>query len=92
MWPPRWSRLAGGEGHHWLHGVATGWGTVSFALRWHGERLALLWEVEPVVGRTDGPSAPVVTAAGLDPQWSGAGVVGRGAVRPARRLGCEGAG
>ena len=59
------------------HGVRTAWGDVSFALRWHGSRPALLWEVVPrgLNGEAAG-SAPVVTAPALDPgfrgtQWSG---------------------
>jgi hypothetical protein len=39
-------------------------GTVSFAVRWHGERPALLWET------THGG---VVRCPGLDPAWRGAG-------------------
>ncbi len=30
-----------------VHGVPTAHGTLSFAVRWHGERPALLWELEP---------------------------------------------
>ncbi|HKY14355.1 MAG TPA: hypothetical protein VJM33_05485 [Microthrixaceae bacterium] len=36
--------------------VATSWGTVSFSLRWHGARPALLWEIEPWEERP--PTAP----------------------------------
>ena len=51
--------------------------TVSVAVRWHGERPAVLWEVA-------GP-AVALTSSGLDPAWSAGG--GRGEallrVRPA---------
>ncbi len=47
----------------------TAFGLCSFSIRWHGERPALLWEIEPhpdLVGTT----APVLTAPGLDARWS----------------------
>lgn len=40
---------------------------LSFALRWHGERPAVLWEVTPDTGST---SPTVLTGGGLDPAWS----------------------
>jgi hypothetical protein len=46
-----------------VSGVRSGRWTASFAVRWHGERPALLWEI---VG--DGPVR--VTAPRLDPSWS----------------------
>jgi hypothetical protein len=50
-----------------VHGLATAAGRVSWALRWHGPRPALLWEI-------DGEGADVeVTAPGLDPAWSARG-------------------
>ena len=57
------------------HGVATSFGRLSFALRWHGERPALLWELEPhddpAVAAALAAAGPVVlTAPGLDPSWS----------------------
>ena len=48
------------------HDLPTRWGTVSFAVRWHGARPALLWDV--VV--PDGQNPPLVTIPGLDPDWS----------------------
>jgi hypothetical protein len=61
VWPKAWLG-AGIE----VHGLHTTFGVVSFAVRWHGERPALLWEVEPHAG-----SGPIVlTAPGLDPSWS----------------------
>ena len=45
------------------HGlVADPWRTVSFAVRWHGARPALLWE-------TSGPAGLVVTAGDAAPGW-----------------------
>lgn len=54
------------------HGLRTAWGAVSWALRWHGDRPALLWEVAPADGLGDDP-APTLTATGLDPSWRGTG-------------------
>ena len=42
-------------------------GSVSFAVRWHGERPALLWE---------STHPGVVRCPGLDPSWSGVGLKG----------------
>ena len=44
----------------------TAHGLVSYAVRWHGDRVALLWEVEPNEGH--GPVR--LTAPGLEPGWS----------------------
>lgn len=61
VWPEAWLG-AGVE----VHGLRTTLGVVSFAVRWHGERPALLWEVEPHAAQE-----PVrLTAPGLDPGWS----------------------
>lgn len=49
-----------------LHDAPTIHGRLSYALRWHGSRPALLWELEPHSGRP-----PVrMTVPGLDPHWS----------------------
>jgi len=40
-------------------------GPLSFAVRWHGDRPALLWELE-----ARGPAPVRLTAPGLDPSWS----------------------
>ena len=50
-----------------VHDVPTRIGAVSWAVRWHGERPALLWDVVP--HDPDG-AAPVVTAPGLDPAFA----------------------
>ena len=44
--------------------MVTGLGVLSFSVRWHGERPAVLWE------RTDGPDDAVLRCPGLDPSWS----------------------
>ena len=53
-----------------VHDLATRAGMLSFAVRWHAARPALLWELTPYPGT--GPNAvPVtITAPGLDPSWS----------------------
>src|SRR5438270_780546 len=49
-----------------VHEAPTHHGRLSFAVRWHGERPALLWELQPHAG-----AATVrLTAPGLDPGWS----------------------
>jgi hypothetical protein len=45
-----------------VYGEHTPFGRLSFAVRWHGSRPALLWDL-------DGPG-PVVLRCGLDPTWS----------------------
>jgi hypothetical protein len=54
-------------GQGWeVHGAPTAQGTLSYAVRWHGDRVALLWEAEPHPG-----AEPVrLTAPGLEPGWS----------------------
>jgi len=48
------------------------WGELSWSLRWHGERPALLWEIEPAEGLGEEPS-PTVRVPGLDPVFVGVG-------------------
>ena len=49
-----------------VHDAPTRLGTISFAVRWHGDRPALLWELQPHPG-----VGPVrITAPGLDRTWS----------------------
>jgi hypothetical protein len=55
-WPDEWRGLAVD-----VRDAPTRRGTVSFAVRWHGTRPALLWEV---------PAGTPVRAPGLDPAWS----------------------
>jgi hypothetical protein len=57
----------GWYGRGWeVHDAPTAVGQVSYAVRWHGDRAALLWEVtpHPRVGTVR------LTAPGLDPSWS----------------------
>ena len=49
-----------------VHDAPTHVGLLSFAVRWHGERPALLWELEPHDGMRD----VAITVPGLDPAWS----------------------
>ena len=54
-------------GQGWeVHGAPTAEGRLSYAVRWHGERPALLWELD---AHDDRPPARL-TAPGLDPVWS----------------------
>lgn len=46
-----------------VRGMATGLGIVSFSVRWHGERPAVLWE------RIGGPDDAELACPGLDPSW-----------------------
>ena len=48
-----------------VHGLPTTHGTLSYGVRWHGERPALFWELEP----HDGESTRL-TVPGLDPDFS----------------------
>jgi hypothetical protein len=50
----------------------TAFGRFSFSLRWHGDRPALLWELDPHPHVT----GLALTAPGLDPHWSGNGLTG----------------
>ncbi|MDQ2651331.1 MAG: hypothetical protein M3Z03_17475, partial [Actinomycetota bacterium] len=53
-------------GQGWeVHDLPTVHGPLSFAVRWHGERPALLWEHHPSGGASIELRAP-----GLDPTWS----------------------
>ena len=58
-----------------VHGAPTARGLLSFALRWHGERPALLWELEPhtdasIVAALADEGSFSLRAPGLDPTWS----------------------
>jgi hypothetical protein len=57
----------GWYGRGWeVHDAPSAVGRVSYAVRWHGDRAALLWEVTPHPGVGD----VRLTAPGLDPSWS----------------------
>ncbi len=62
-----------------VHGLVTELGVVSCAVRWHGERPALLWDVEVPDGDRD---ELVVDAVGLDPAWRGTGPRGEALLAP----------
>jgi hypothetical protein len=49
-----------------VHGLPTSTGVLSFALRWHGPRPAILWELAP----HDASADITISAPGLDPSWS----------------------
>jgi hypothetical protein len=59
-----------------VHDAPTGRGRISYALRWHGERPALLWQCEH-------PGVPL-TAPGLDPSFSTTEQSGEALLRPYR--------
>jgi len=63
-----------------VHDLPTRHGPVSFALRWHGARPALLWEI---------PVGAWVRASGIDGSWTGNGGAGEAllaAIDPTRLL------
>ena len=56
----------------------THYGRLSFAVRWHGERPAVLWELEPHTG----VDRVTLTAPGLDPSWSSTELRGEALLGP----------
>jgi hypothetical protein len=66
--------LLAGWGPGWLGAsvevvdLPTRWGRVSFAVRWHGARPALLWEVSPWSDLD--AATPTLVAPMVDPAWS----------------------
>ena len=57
----------GWYGQGWeVHDAPTAHGRISYAVRWHGDRVALLWEVDA----HEGVGLIRLTAPGLDPSWS----------------------
>ncbi len=61
VFPPSWY---GGAVE--LHDAPTAFGRLSYAIRWHGTRPAILWDFEP----HQGVEAVRITVPGLDPTWS----------------------
>jgi hypothetical protein len=59
--PPRWL----GQSID-VRDAPTALGRCSFSVRWHGDRPAVFWEIDPHPGIT----AARITAPGLDPAWS----------------------
>lgn len=84
--PPEWWGL-GWE----VHRAPTRWGHLSYAVRWHSGRPAVLWELgDPLDGVT---GEAVLTAPGLDPTWRGEGRTGEALLMPVPPPeGVEGAG
>lgn len=62
---PRVSEAWFGQGWE-VHDLPTAEGRLSYAIRWHGERPALLWELEPHAGRRSAR----LTVPNLDAAWS----------------------
>jgi len=69
-----WSATRSGQ-QMAIHGVPTRWGRVSWALRWHGARPAVLWELEAWPDRAD-EVMPRWQASSIDAEWTGAGRAG----------------
>lgn len=61
-----------------VHDAPTHFGLLSFAVRWHGDRPALLWEL----ARHDGVGDVRITAPGLDPAWSSTDAKGDALLAP----------
>ena len=66
-----------GEGIE-VHDAPTHHGLLSYGVRWHGERPALLWELKP----HDGVLPVRLTAPGLDPAWSTTEAAGEALLAP----------
>jgi hypothetical protein len=66
-------------GQGWeVHDLPTAHGRLSYAIRWHGERPALLWELEQHAAA----GAVRLTVPGLDPTWSSAYAKGEALLAP----------
>ncbi len=66
-------------GQGWeLHDAPTRHGRLSYAVRWHGERPALLWQLEP----HPEPAPVTLTIPGLDPAWSTTAATGEALLAP----------
>jgi hypothetical protein len=61
-----------------VHDAPTHHGRLSFAIRWHGDRPALLWELDPHPGVT----AVSLCVPGLDPSWSSTALRGDALLAP----------
>lgn len=66
-----------------VHDAPTAHGLLSYALRWHGERPAVLWELDPHPGVE--ADAVELRAPGLDPAWIGTGARGEALLSPFAR-------
>ncbi len=63
---PGWERRWYGQEFE-AHDLPTAAGPLSFAVRWHGSRPALLWEL---AARPGSVGTPALSASALDPAWS----------------------
>jgi hypothetical protein len=69
----------GWYGQGWeVHDAPTEFGRMSYAVRWHGDRVALLWELEP----HDGQGPVRLRAPGFDPGWSSTELKGEALLGP----------
>lgn len=73
LYPPAWL----GQGVE-VHDAPTAFGRLGFAVRWHGERPALLWEVNP----HPGVGEITLRAPGLDRSWSSTELRGEALLAP----------
>ncbi|MDP1819734.1 MAG: hypothetical protein Q8K58_07530 [Acidimicrobiales bacterium] len=71
--PDRWL----GQGWE-VHDLITAYGRLSYAVRWHGDRPALLWDVS---APSDAPPVRLL-APGLDPTWSSTAAKGEALLQP----------
>jgi GH15 family glucan-1,4-alpha-glucosidase len=69
-----------------VHDAPTAFGRLSYALRWHGDRPALLWELDPHEDVGD----VTLVAPGLDPAWSASELSGEALLSPAGDAAREG--
>lgn len=66
-------------GQGWeVHDAPTRHGLLSYAVRWHGERPAVLWQLD----RHEGSGPVTISAPGLDPGWSSAEAEGEALLSP----------
>jgi hypothetical protein len=66
-------------GQSWeVHGLPTLAGRLSYAVRWHGDRAAVLWELDGDVTA----SPPQIRVPGLDPAWTATTWSGEALVGP----------
>lgn len=69
-------------GQSWeVRDMPTAFGRLGFAVRWHGERPAILWELEP----HDGINAVELAVPGLDATWSSSDLRGEALLAPVGR-------
>ena len=62
-----------------VRALATRHGVLSFSVRWHGSRPALLWELQPARGKD---SSRTTVRCGLDQSWQSEAPAGEALLRP----------